>query len=191
MRYICIYCGSNPGTRPEFSQLARDLGTILARRGLGLVYGGGNVGLMGILADSALKAGTEAIGVIPEDLVQREVAHKGLTTLHTVTSMHERKSLMCGLSDAFIAMPGGFGTLDEIMEMITWRQLGYHQKHCGLLNVAGYYDDLLRFLDGAVKSGLILPEHRGLVLADASPERLLDRVLEPAGPAGEKRTVRP
>jgi hypothetical protein len=191
MKYICIYCGSNPGQRPEFAQLARDLGGILARRGLGLVYGGGNVGLMGILADSAMKAGTEAIGVIPEDLVQREVAHKGLTTLHTVTSMHERKSLMCGLSDAFIAMPGGFGTLDEIMEMITWRQLGYHQKHCGLLNVAGYYDDLLRFLDGAVKAGLILPEHRGLVLADSSPERLLDRVLEPADAAGQKWTIRP
>ena len=191
MKYICVYCGSNPGTGPEFAQLARDLGGILARRGLGLVYGGGNVGLMGTLADAALHAGTEVIGVIPEDLVNREVAHKGLTTLRTVSSMHERKSLMCGLADAFIALPGGFGTLDEIMEMITWRQLGYHQKHCGLLNVAGYYDDLLKFLDGAVKAGLILPKHRGLVLDDASPERLLDRILEPPGPAGKKSTIRP
>jgi uncharacterized protein (TIGR00730 family) len=113
--------------------------------------------------------------------VQREVAHKGLTALHEVTSMHERKSLMCGLADGFIAMPGGFGTLDEIMEMVTWRQLGYHQKRCGLLNVAGYYDDFLRFLDGAVSAGLILAEHRGLILAEHDAVGLIDRLLEPAG----------
>jgi len=187
MRYICVYCGSNPGSRPEFAQAARALGETLARKGLGLVYGGGNVGLMGMLADAALKAGTEVIGVIPEDLVQREVAHSGLTTLHEVSSMHERKSLMCGLADGFIAMPGGFGTLDEIMEMVTWRQLGYHQKHCGLLNVAGYYDDFLRFLDGAVKSGLILKDHRSLVIAEQDADRLIEQLLaEVTGAVKEK-----
>lgn len=191
MKYICVYCGSNPGSRPEFTQAAKALGETLARKGLGLVYGGGNVGLMGVLADSALKSGTEVIGVIPEDLVQREVAHRNLTALHEVTSMHERKSLMCGLADGFVALPGGFGTLDEIMEMVTWRQLGYHQKNCGLLNVAGYYDDFLRFLDGAVKSGLILGEHRGLVIAEGDAERLIDRLLESAdGPPKEKMSER-
>jgi uncharacterized protein (TIGR00730 family) len=191
MPNICVYCGSNPGQRPEFAAAARELGTLLARRGLGLVYGGGNVGLMGTLAEAALAGGAEVIGVIPEDLVQREVAHEGLTTLHQVTSMHERKSLMCGLADGFIAMPGGFGTLDEIMEMITWRQLGYHRKNCGLLNVAGYYDDLLRFLDSAAQAGLILPQHRGLVIAERSADRLLDRILEPVDQASPVGLVRP
>jgi hypothetical protein len=183
MKYICVYCGSNPGTRPEFTQSAKTVGETLAKKGLGLVYGGGNVGLMGVLADAALKAGTEVIGVIPEDLVKREVAHPGLTTLHEVTSMHERKSLMCGLADGFIAMPGGFGTLDEIMEMVTWRQLGYHQKHCGLLNVSGYYDEFMRFLDGAVASGLILKEHRDLLIAEQDPGTLMDRLLAEGGGA--------
>ena len=192
MQYICVYCGSNPGSRPEITHATRELGRLLARRGLGLVYGGGSIGLMGVLADAALESGTEVIGVIPEDLVRREAAHQGLTHLHEVSSMHERKSLMCGLADAFIALPGGYGTLDEFMEMVTWRQLGHHHKHCGLLNVAGYYDDLLRFLDGAVAAGLVLPEHRALVVAERSAEALLERLLAaPAPPAGEKPTGRP
>jgi uncharacterized protein (TIGR00730 family) len=191
MKRICVYCGSNVGLRAEFGAAARELGGLLAARGLGLVYGGGNVGLMGLLADAALAGGGEVIGVIPRDLVRREVAHAGLTSLHTVSSMHERKQRMCDLADTFIAMPGGFGTLDEFTEMVTWRQLGYHRKHCGLLNVAGYYDDLLRFLDGAVTAGLILPEHRALIVAERSAEALLERVLAPAKPVGEKRIERP
>jgi hypothetical protein len=154
------------------------VGSILARKGIGLVYGGANVGLMGVLADSALAASGEVIGVMPESLVAKEVAHRGLPDLRVVASMHERKALMSELSDAFIALPGGFGTLEEFCEVLTWSQLGIHRKACGLLNTCGYYDGLLTLLDHAVAERFLRPVNRGLVLADADPERLIERVLE-------------
>jgi len=153
------------------------LATVLAGRGLGLVYGGGNVGLMGVLADSMLHAGGEVIGVIPQSLVAREVAHRGVTELRIVDSMHQRKALMNELSDAFIALPGGFGTLDEFFEILTWSQLGIHAKPSGLLNVAGYYDSLLAMLDHAVAEGLLRPAHRELVLADTDADALVQRLV--------------
>jgi len=153
------------------------MGAELVRKNVGLVYGGGNVGLMGIIADAVLKAGGEAIGVIPENLMALEVGHKGLTKLHVVRSMHERKALMADLSDAFIAMPGGFGTLEEFCEMVTWTQLGLHAKPCGILNIRGYYTPLLRMFDHAEDEGFLKPENRALVLAKESPAELL-RALE-------------
>jgi len=152
------------------------MGIALARRDITLVYGGGRVGLMGSIADAVLAQGGEVIGVIPEPLVAREVAHKGLTDLRIVGSMHERKALMAELSDAFVALPGGFGTLEEFCEITTWTQLGLHRKPCGLLNVSGYYDALLSFLDHAVSERFIRPEHRSVVLADTEPDGLLDKL---------------
>ncbi len=175
MKRICVFCGSNLGSDGEYRTVARQLGELLAGRGLGLVYGGGNVGLMGVVADAALAAGGEVIGVIPQALVQREVAHNGLTDLRVVASMHERKQLMHQLADAFIALPGGFGTLEELLETVTWIQLGLHAKPCGLLNVKGYYDPLLTFLDRAVEARFLRPEHRGLLLAEGRAEDLLAR----------------
>src|ERR1043165_174167 len=144
-RRVCVFCGSSPGARPEYRQAAEAMGRLLASRRIGLVYGGGNVGLMGLLADAALSAGGEVIGVIPRHLDAREVAHRGLPDLRVVASMHERKALMADLSDAFIALPGGLGTLEEMFEILTWAQLGLHRKPCGLLNVLGYFDRLLSF----------------------------------------------
>jgi uncharacterized protein (TIGR00730 family) len=152
------------------------MGRALVERGHSLVYGGGHVGLMGILADTVLAAGGEAIGVIPHALNEREIAHLRLTTLHVVDSMHERKAMMAEMSDAFIAMPGGFGTYEEFFEAVTWTQLGVHQKPCGLLNVAGFYDPIVQFLDHAVRQQFIRPEHREAVLTDSDPVRLLDRL---------------
>jgi uncharacterized protein (TIGR00730 family) len=143
MKRICVFCGSSQGNRTEYRAAAEELGAELVRRNIGLVYGGGNVGLMGLLADSVLQAGGEAVGVIPENLMAREVGHNGLTKLHVVHSMHERKTLMADLSDAFIALPGGFGTFEEFCEIVTWAQLGLHAKPCGILNVLGYYTPLL------------------------------------------------
>jgi uncharacterized protein (TIGR00730 family) len=177
MRRICVFCGSSPGSRPEYAAAAEEMAAELVRRNIGLVYGGGNVGLMGIIADAVLKAGGEAIGVIPENLMALEVGHKGLTKLHIVRSMHERKALMADLSDAFIALPGGFGTLDEFCEVVTWTQLGLHAKPCGILNVLEFYSPLLRMFDHAVKDGFLKPENRALVLARESPAELL-RALE-------------
>jgi uncharacterized protein (TIGR00730 family) len=177
MRRICVFCGSSPGSRPEYRAAAEEMGAELVRKNVGLVYGGGNVGLMGIIADAVLKAGGEAIGVIPENLMALEVGHKGLTKLHVVRSMHERKALMADLSDAFIAMPGGFGTLEEFCEMVTWTQLGLHAKPCGILNIRGYYTPLLRMFDHAEDEGFLKPENRALVLAKESPAELL-RALE-------------
>ena len=171
---ICVFCGSSAGGRPEYAAAARAMGVALARRGIGLVYGAGNIGLMGILADAALEAGGEVIGVIPEALVAREVAHAGLTEMRVVQSMHERKALMADLSEAFIAMPGGFGTFEEFCEVLTWSQLSIHTKPCGLLNVAGYYDPLLALFDHAVLEKFLRPEHRALVLEETDPDRLLD-----------------
>ncbi len=177
MKRICVFCGSSQGSRTEYRAAAEELGAELARRGTGLVYGGGNVGLMGVLADAVLGAGGEVIGVIPENLMAREVGHNGLTKLHVVRSMHERKALMADLSDAFIAMPGGFGTLEEFCEVVTWAQLGLHAKPCGILNVMGFYTSLLSMFDHAVQERFLKPENRALVLARDSVAELL-RALE-------------
>ncbi len=176
MRRICVFCGSNAGARREYAQAARALAAVLVERKLGIVYGGGNVGMMGVLADAALERGGEVTGVIPRTLVDKEVAHRGVTELLIVESMHERKALMNDLSDAFIALPGGFGTLDEFFEVLTWSQLGFHGKPCALLNVAGYYDRMLAMLDHAVAERFLRPAHRELVIADTDPSRLLQRL---------------
>jgi len=176
MKRICVFCGSNAGARSEYAEAARALAAVLVERKLGIVYGGGNVGLMGVLADAALARGGEVIGVIPQKLVDKEVAHRGVTKLLVVETMHERKALMNDLSDAFLALPGGFGTLDEFFEVLTWSQLGFHGKPCALLNVAGYYDGMLAMLDHAVTERFLRPAHRELVIADTDPLRLLQRL---------------
>lgn len=176
MKRICVFCGSNPGLGDAYMEAARTLGRSLAESGVGLVYGGAKVGMMGAIADAALAAGGEVVGVMPSNLIQREIAHRGLTELHEVSSMHERKALMEQLSDGFIAMPGGFGTLDEFCEILTWAQLAIHRKPCGLLNVAGYYDSFLTFLDHAVGQQLLKAAHRQLILIDAAPDALLERM---------------
>ena len=186
MKRICVFCGSNAGARSEYAEAARTLATVLAERKLGIVYGGGNVGLMGVLADAALARGGEVIGVIPQKLVDKEVAHRGVTELLVVETMHERKALMNDLSDAFLALPGGFGTLDEFFEVLTWSQLGFHGKPCALLNVAGYYDGLLTMLDHAVTERFLRPAHRELVIADTDPLRLLQRLNAFAAAPKEK-----
>ncbi len=178
MKRICVFCGSSPGSRPEYRAAAEDMGAELVRHNIGLVYGGGNVGLMGVLADAVLKAGGEAQGVIPEHLMAREVGHNGLTKLHVVRSMHERKALMADLSDAFVALPGGFGTLEEFCEVVTWTQLGLHAKPCGILNVLGYYTPLLAMFDHAVEERFLKTENRGLVLARDSVVGLLQALAE-------------
>ena len=178
MRRICVFCGSSEGSRPEYRAAAEEMATELVRRNIGLVYGGGNVGLMGIIADAVLKVGGEAQGVIPENLMALEVGHKGLTKLHVVHSMHERKALMADLSDAFVAMPGGFGTLEEFCEVLTWTQLGLHAKPCGILNILGYYSPLLAMFDHAVEERFLKPENRALVLAGESPTDLLQAMDE-------------
>jgi len=176
VRRICVYAGSNPGTDPTYAAAARELAELLAERGIALVYGGGRVGLMGVLADTALAVGGEVIGVMPQALIDREIGHAGLTELKVVSSMHERKALMAELSDAFVAVPGGIGTLEELIEVYTWSQLGIHDKACGVLNVAGYYDHLAAFLDHAVEAGFLRPEHRAVLSVAATPGELLDRL---------------
>lgn len=183
---ICVFCGSNSGASPVYAEAARALGETLAERGLGLVYGGGNVGLMGVVADAALAAGAEVIGVIPRALVAHEVAHRGLTELRVVGSMHERKALMSELAGGFIALPGGIGTLEEWFETWTWAQLGLHAKPFGLLDVAGYYEQLLRFLDHVVAERFVHPDHRSMVLVDTDPGHLLDRMRAYVPPVVEK-----
>src|SRR6266568_1879837 len=173
MKRICVFCGSSAGNRPEYCAAAEEMAAELVRRSIGLVYGGGNVGLMGILADAVLRAGGEVQGVIPEHLMAREVGHNGLTKLHIVHTMHERNALMADLSDAFVALPGGFGTLEEFCEVVTWTQLGLHAKPCGILNVLGFYSPLLRMLDHAVEERFLKPENRALVLARDKPADLL------------------
>ncbi len=173
MKRICVFCGSSPGSQPEYRACAEELGAELVRRSIGLVYGGGNVGLMGAIADSVLKGGGEAIGVIPEHLMAREIGYKQLTKLHIVRSMHERKALMADLSDAFIALPGGFGTLEEFFEVLTWSQLGLHTKPCGIVNALGYYAPPLAMLDHAVEERFLKAQNRALVLAGDTPSELL------------------
>ncbi len=182
LKRICVFCGSSVGAPPAYAAAARELGRTLAERGLGIVFGGGKVGLMGVLADAALAAGGEAIGVIPEALVAREIAHNGLTKLHVVRSMHQRKTLMADLADAFIALPGGYGTFEEFFEAVTWTQLGIHEKPCGLLNVDGYYNALLALLDRAVADGFVRAANRSLVLDAPDVPSLLEK-LEAFRPA--------
>ncbi|HWB18075.1 MAG TPA: TIGR00730 family Rossman fold protein [Vicinamibacterales bacterium] len=176
MQSVCVFCGSSFGDKPIYRELAERLGRTLANRGLTLVYGGGNVGLMGVVADAALDAGGRVIGVIPQALVDWEVAHNGLTELVVVQSMHERKARMAEASDAFIALPGGYGTFEEFCEVLTWSQLGLHRKPCGVLNVEGYYDPLLALFERAVQDRFLAAEQRDLVLADTDVNALLDRV---------------
>ena len=186
MGRIGVYCGSNAGGRPDYRDAAARLGRLLGARRLGLVYGGGNVGLMGVVADAALQAGAEVIGVIPRGFVEKEVAHDGLSDLRIVSSMHERKAMMADLSDAFVALPGGLGTLEELFETWTWSQLGLHAKPCGILNVAGYFDPLVAFLDHAVSEGFVKPRHRALLIAEREPEPLVDRLAAFRPPRIEK-----
>ena len=173
MKRVCVFCGSSAGSQPEYRACAEELGAELTRRKIGLVYGGGNVGLMGAIADSVLESGGEAIGVIPEHLMTREIGHNRLTKLHIVRSMHERKALMADLSDAFIALPGGFGTLEEFFEVLTWSQLGLHAKPCGIANAMGYYTPLLAMLDHAVEERFLKPQNRALVIARDAPSELV------------------
>jgi uncharacterized protein (TIGR00730 family) len=174
MRRVGVFCGSSVGNRSEYSDVAVALGRLLAARQIGLVYGGGHVGLMGVIADAVIAAGGEVIGVIPQALADREIAHGGLTDLRIVDSMHTRKAMMADLSDAFIAMPGGVGTFEEFFEAITWTQLGLHRKACALLNAGGFYTPLVAFIDQAVSEGFIKPVHRSMIVVDDNPERLLD-----------------
>jgi uncharacterized protein (TIGR00730 family) len=182
---LCVFCGSRPGARPEYVEQARRLGALLASKEIGLVYGGASVGLMGAVADSVLDGGGEVIGVIPEALAQKELAHSRVHNLRVVGSMHERKALMAELSDGFIALPGGFGTFEETFEMITWSQLGLHRKPFGLLNVAGFYDGILTLVEHAVEEGFIPAGDRRLILSAGDPAELLDLVTgyEPPPPA--------
>ena len=191
LRRICVFCGSRPGARPEYLEQARRLGGLLAGRGIGLVYGGASVGLMGAVADGALAAGGDVIGVIPRALAGKELAHAGISDLRVVGSMHERKALMAELSDAFIAMPGGFGTLEELFEMVTWSQLGLHRKPFGVLNVAGFFNSLLALVEDAVREGFIPPEHRRLILESTEPDVLLDLVLGYEPPPPVVKWIRP
>ncbi len=173
MKRVCVFCGSSVGVKPVYTEAAHEMGRLIASRGIGLVYGGGNVGLMGVVADAALEAGGQVIGVIPRALANREIAHMGLTDLYVVDSMHARKAMIAELSDAFIAMPGGVGTFEEFFEAVTWTQLGLHRKPCALLNVDGFYTPLALFIDQAVSDGFIRPVHRAAIVVDSDPARLL------------------
>ena len=183
MQSVCVFCGASPGADPVYAAAASAFGALLARTGRRLVYGGGHVGLMGTVADAALAGGGTVVGVIPQSLVEREVAHSSLTELRVVGSMHERKALMAELSDGFVALPGGIGTLEELFEVWTWGQLGLHRKPYGLLNVARFYDPLLAFLDHLVTQRFVRREHRDLVLVDEEPERLVERLARFEPPA--------
>jgi uncharacterized protein (TIGR00730 family) len=183
---ICVFCGSSLGRRPSYAAAAISLAKHLAARNIGIVYGGSNAGLMRILADTALKAHGEVVGVMPHTLVVKERAHTGLTDLRVVNSMHERKALMAELADAFIALPGGYGTFEEFCEMLTWTQLGIQRKPCGLLNVEGYYDGLLKMFDHAVEEHFLKPAHRQMVISDSQPEPLVSRLLTHQPPSEEK-----
>jgi uncharacterized protein (TIGR00730 family) len=175
IRKICVYCGSSPGKNPVFSLAASSLAKAMCERGIGLVYGGAAVGVMGALANAVLEAGGEAIGVIPRSLAIKEVAHANLTELHVVSSMHDRKAMMAELADGFIALPGGWGTLEEIFEILTWAQLGFHEKPCGLLNIEGYYDGLIDFLDNAIEQQFVREVCRPMLMTAREPVELLDR----------------
>ena len=186
MRSICVFCGSRVGARPEYREQARNLAAALVSRGLRLVYGGANGGLMDTLAEAMLAGGGEVVGVIPDILVEREVAHEGLTELRIVTSLAERKENMASLSDAFVAIPGGLGTLDEIFEVLTWEQLGLHQKPCGLLNVCGYFDRMIEFLDHVAQERFMTERHRGLLIVAQRTDELLEKFAQYRSQPGER-----
>ncbi|MCP4746030.1 MAG: TIGR00730 family Rossman fold protein [Desulfobacteraceae bacterium] len=186
MKRICVFCGSSFGSKPEYSEAAKQLGSVLAGNDIGLVYGGANVGIMGQIANTVLDQGGEVVGVIPRALVEKEVAHTKLNDLRIVDSMHERKALMSELSDGFIAMPGGFGTIEEFVEILTWLQLGIHQKPCGLLNVNMYYDKFMRFLDHITGEQFVQEKHRNMVLADSNPKSLIEKFETFQPPAPDK-----
>lgn len=186
LRRVAVYCGANVGQDPAFRAAAEAVGRTLAQRGIGIVYGGGGVGLMGVVADAALAAGGEVIGVIPEALKAHELEHKGLTALHTVPDMHSRKAMMLALSDAVIALPGGFGTMDELFEALTWSQLDYQRKLCGLLNVSGYYDALIAWIDHSIAVGLVKPVNRELLVVEDDIHRLLDALETRPFPLAQK-----
>ena len=191
MRRICIFCGSSPGKDPIHADAARRLGDLLARRGIGIVTGGGHIGLMGVLADAALAGGGEVIGVIPRSLEAKELAHTGLTQLQVVGSMHERKARMADLADAFAAMPGGYGTADEFFEILTWAQLGLHAKPVGLLNTAGYFDPLLAWIDRTVEEGFLRASHRDLLRVAWGPEELVEVLLRDRPAVKETKWIEP
>ncbi len=178
---LCVFCGSNAGQDPVYLQTARTLGEALAASGIGLIYGGASVGLMGAVADAVLSKGGDVIGVMPQALVDKEIAHKGLSDLRVVGSMHERKALMAELADGFIALPGGLGTFEELFEVWTWAQLGYHRKPCALLNAGGFYDKLTDFLDDVVERGFVKPIHRAMLIVESEPAALIEamRAYEP------------
>jgi uncharacterized protein (TIGR00730 family) len=176
MRRICVFCGASPGARPEYAQATTELARLLVADGIGVVYGGGGVGLMGALADAVLAEGGEITGVIPRALVDREIAHPEVTDMRVVGSMHERKALMAELADAFVALPGGLGTLEELFEVYTWAQLGLHRKPCALLNVQGYYDGIAGFLADAVEERFLRQEHREMLLVEREPQAVIERL---------------
>jgi uncharacterized protein (TIGR00730 family) len=186
LRRLCVFCGSSLGIQTSYARVADEMGRLLAERAIELVYGGGNVGLMGRVADACLSQGGRVIGVMPRALVEKEIAHRGLTELRVVESMHERKAAMADLADAFVAMPGGYGTWEEFWEVLTWSQLGLQRKACAVLNVSGYYDPLLAMADRAVAQGFVRDEHRELLLADTDPGRLLDRLTNYTVPIVDK-----
>jgi len=186
VRSVCVFCGASIGTNPAYREAAVALGQAIARRGLTLVYGGGAVGLMGVVADAAMAAGGEVVGIIPQSLLDAEVGHKGLTHLEVVNGMHARKARMAELSDAFIALPGGLGTLEELFEVWTWGQLGYHAKPLGLLDVNGFYDKLGGFLDHIVEEGFVRPQHRAMLLLGQQPDELLDGMDSFVAPVAPK-----
>jgi uncharacterized protein (TIGR00730 family) len=187
MQRVCVFCGSSPGRDPRYAAAARALGETLAREGIGVVYGGARAGLMGAVADAALGAGGEVVGVIPRSLVDREIAHQGLTSLRVVETMHERKALMGQLADGgFVALPGGLGTLEELFEVWTWGQLGYHLKPVALLEVAGYFQALLAFLDTTVAAGFVTPENRQMLVVDGDPGTLVARLRAYVPPGRSK-----
>ncbi|KHK93287.1 LOG family protein [Novosphingobium malaysiense] len=182
---ICVYLGSSPGRNPLYREAAEQFGTLLAKRGIGLVYGGGEVGLMGVIADAVCAAGGEVIGVIPEALRAREKDHHGITELHVVKTMHERKAMMAKLADGFVTLPGGIGTFEEMFEAWCWAQLGYHQKPVGLLNVGDFYDGLTQFIDKIVEEGFLQERHRAMLMIEREPEALLDRMMHYMAPETE------
>ena len=186
MKRVCVFAGSSSGRNPLYARAAQELGAVLASRHIGLVYGGARVGLMGAMADAVLAGGGEVVGVIPDSLVEKEVAHTGLTSLRVVRSMHERKALMAEMADAFVALPGGWGTLDEMFEILTWAQLRLHNKPCGLLNVQGYFDRLLSFLDLTMEQGFVRREYRALLSVADRPTALLDALAAQVPPTVEK-----
>lgn len=186
MRTLCVYCGSSPGRRDDYARAARAFATELVARDLGLVYGGASVGIMGTVANAVLDLNGRVTGVIPEALREKELAHPDISEMHVTASMHERKTRMAELSDGFVAMPGGIGTLEELFEIWTWAQLGWHRKPCALFNVAGYYDGLIRFLDHAREEGFLKPPHRDMLIVESDPERLLERMAAYRSPAPKR-----